>query len=336
MSSRKKRRNTIAGQFAARTIEMLESSAYRVLSLSAHRVWRASKSSMDATAEQENGRLPVTYEHFVEYGIHRHAIAPAMRELEALGFIEVTEHGRAGNAEHGRPNLFRITYRNTDRADPTHNWKRVESIEAAETIRAWPALQSHIHKPAERHSKKNLQCRKTPSFSAGNHHRNRMTSSAGNRHYSHGTETITTSISRVRGRADRRRSKSKEGDARYPRALSRARFVFCGMQAAPVTAWCKPFSLLFSGLQKNWVGRGSEKNSGAGEVCGNFCGLMYHRHQSPKRAARRPSRRPKVLSGWIQSNPTVITAHAALSGSSQNELLRFRLSNSKKRRRPGT
>jgi hypothetical protein len=26
----------------------------------------------------------------VRYGIHRHAIAPGIRELEALGFIEVT------------------------------------------------------------------------------------------------------------------------------------------------------------------------------------------------------------------------------------------------------
>ena len=36
--------------------------------------------------------------------------APALRELERLGFIEVTECGRAGNAENRKPNRFRITY----------------------------------------------------------------------------------------------------------------------------------------------------------------------------------------------------------------------------------
>src|SRR5262249_26631794 len=33
------------------------------------------------------------------YGIDRHAIGPAIRELVALGFVEITEHGRAGNAD---------------------------------------------------------------------------------------------------------------------------------------------------------------------------------------------------------------------------------------------
>jgi DNA-binding transcriptional MocR family regulator len=36
----------------------------------------------------DNGRLPVTYDHFVEYGVRRHSIKPTLRELEALGFIE--------------------------------------------------------------------------------------------------------------------------------------------------------------------------------------------------------------------------------------------------------
>jgi hypothetical protein len=40
------------------------------------------------------------------YGIHRHAIAPGLRELEALGFIGITERGRAGNGEFRAPNKF--------------------------------------------------------------------------------------------------------------------------------------------------------------------------------------------------------------------------------------
>ena len=39
---------------------------------------------------KDNGKLPVTYEQFVEYGMDRAGIAPAIRETEALGFIEVS------------------------------------------------------------------------------------------------------------------------------------------------------------------------------------------------------------------------------------------------------
>ena len=53
----------------------------------------------------------ITYDDFEAYGIHRHAISPAIREAEALGFLQVTERGRAGNAEFRSPNRFRLTYR---------------------------------------------------------------------------------------------------------------------------------------------------------------------------------------------------------------------------------
>src|SRR5262245_27012345 len=65
------------------------------------------------------------------YGIDRHAIAPAIRELIALGFIEITEHGRAGNADWRSPNRFRITYKHTKDAGPTHEWKRIQTAERA-------------------------------------------------------------------------------------------------------------------------------------------------------------------------------------------------------------
>jgi hypothetical protein len=54
----------------------------------------------------ENGRLPVTTDDFVEYGMHRTSVASAIREAVALGFICVTVRGRGGNAEHRSPNLF--------------------------------------------------------------------------------------------------------------------------------------------------------------------------------------------------------------------------------------
>jgi hypothetical protein len=35
----------------------------------------------------DNGKLPTTYDDFERYGIHRHAIAPAIREAIALDFL---------------------------------------------------------------------------------------------------------------------------------------------------------------------------------------------------------------------------------------------------------
>ena len=132
MGSRRARRASIGGQFAPRLIEMLESFAFRVLSLSARRVLDRVEIEMAHHGGTDNGRLPVTYSD-LKYGIERHAIGPAIREAVALGFLEVTERGRAGNAEFRSPNLFRLTYRHGKGVlgDGTHEWRRVQSREQA-------------------------------------------------------------------------------------------------------------------------------------------------------------------------------------------------------------
>jgi hypothetical protein len=73
---------------------------------------------------------------FEAYGIHRHAIGPAIREVVALGFAEITEHGRAGNREYRRPNKYRLTYREAKGAmgNGTHEWRGIETIEQAEEV----------------------------------------------------------------------------------------------------------------------------------------------------------------------------------------------------------
>src|SRR5262249_18328912 len=115
------RRNKIDGPFAPRLIEMLESPAYRALTtLSAHRVLARIELELPHHGGDDNGKLLVTYEHFIEYGIDKDAIAPAIRELAALGFIEVTEQGRGGAGGWHEPNQFRLTYRPVGNARPTH------------------------------------------------------------------------------------------------------------------------------------------------------------------------------------------------------------------------
>lgn len=134
--AKRSRYNKIGGQFAAREIEMLESPAYRALSLSAHRALARIEIELAHHGGTDNGRLPVTYDDFQRYGIDRHAIRPALSELAALGFIEITDPGRAGNAEFRRPAKYRLTYKATKGAPPTHEWKSIETkVEAARVAR---------------------------------------------------------------------------------------------------------------------------------------------------------------------------------------------------------
>jgi hypothetical protein len=113
---------------------MLESPAFRVLSHTATRVMRRIEIEHMAHGGAENGRLVVTYDQFEEYGVHRNSVGPAVRELVALGFLEITEKGCAGN-ESGRPNRFRLTHVNVkSREQPTHEWRRIVTIGEAEWL----------------------------------------------------------------------------------------------------------------------------------------------------------------------------------------------------------
>jgi hypothetical protein len=127
MAKNYRTKSTIPGPFAWRTIEMMESPAFRVLSHSARRIIDRLEIELAHHAGTDNGKLPCTFDHFAEYGIDRHSIAPALRELAALKFIEITEHGRAGNAEYRRPNLFRLNYRHVDRAMATDEWRTIKT-----------------------------------------------------------------------------------------------------------------------------------------------------------------------------------------------------------------
>lgn len=124
------RRTAIAGQFAPRTIDMLRSPAYRALSLSEHRVLARLEIELADHGGADNGALACTFDDFAKYGVRRKSIAPAVRALVALGFVEIVERGRAGNAEWRRPHLYRLTYRNTERCGSTDEWRAIEDAEA--------------------------------------------------------------------------------------------------------------------------------------------------------------------------------------------------------------
>jgi hypothetical protein len=133
-----KRKNAISGQFTVRLVEMLESPAFRVLSLSALRALSRIEIEFAHHSGCDNGKLRVTFNDFERYGIRRHSIGPALDELETLGFATITQHGKkAIRAEYRRPTLFLLTTRpELEGVGPERcRWRRFKTCEEAVAAR---------------------------------------------------------------------------------------------------------------------------------------------------------------------------------------------------------
>jgi hypothetical protein len=134
-----KRRNWIGRQFAARPIQMLESPAMRVLTLAERRALDRIEIEYAHHGGTDNGKLPITYTDFERFGLHPNAVAPSLRALVSLGFIEITRKGYGGAAELRTPSLYRLTYRpawNATRrdGDGTHEYLAIKTVEEGEAI----------------------------------------------------------------------------------------------------------------------------------------------------------------------------------------------------------
>ena len=137
----RRRFNQIDGQFSPYLIEMLEHPSFRVLSLTAHRVLFRICIEHAHHGGKDNGKLPVTYEQFVEYGIHRAGIKLAIRELVALGIIKC-KPGRAGNADSRTPSLYQLTFRPTP--VPMSEEQRAATEQANQPLRWSQRTPTHI------------------------------------------------------------------------------------------------------------------------------------------------------------------------------------------------
>jgi predicted nucleic acid-binding Zn ribbon protein len=115
---------------------VIESGAFRPLAGSALKllfqitnIWARS----GGLAGNTNGKLIVTYEQFSRcWGLDSHTIAAALRQLKALGFIEVTEQGCAGNADECQPNQYRLTFLPAEGVPGkgSNEWKRIAPEDA--------------------------------------------------------------------------------------------------------------------------------------------------------------------------------------------------------------
>ena len=198
MTRPRRRRTTIDEQFIARTVPLLQSPAYRALSLSAHRVLSRIELEHAHHGGADNGKLPVTYNDFVEYGVDRHAISAAIRECVALGFLEITEQGRAGNAEFRTPNKFRLTYIYSGHPKPTHEWQHIETEEQAAT------LAQHARRPMRTARKNRKPVGEKTQFSGGDPHRKARIHSGETHTTCQGGEIPTTIYISGMGRPDDR------------------------------------------------------------------------------------------------------------------------------------
>jgi hypothetical protein len=139
----RKRRTKIDGQFIAYTLEMIESSAWRVLSFQGRKILNRLEIEHCAHGGAENGRLPCRYHDFEKYGCRRKSISRGLTEIEALGFAKTVTFGtRAYGDIPGKASTFVLTYLPTPEGPPTHDWKKLDTLKAAKDA-VTAALREH-------------------------------------------------------------------------------------------------------------------------------------------------------------------------------------------------
>ena len=114
--------------------KLLDSPSFIALSAPAIRVFLRLIVEHGRHGGRDNGRLICTYRDFETYGASKDAIARAIRELVAVGLIEITRTGSAGNADQRRAAHYRITaFAAVDRegSDGTHDYEKITTAEEA-------------------------------------------------------------------------------------------------------------------------------------------------------------------------------------------------------------
>jgi hypothetical protein len=105
----KKRDRLVAGHFTPVPSSLFASTAWEALSHTAMRIF-GFMSGADADVHSGDGRVGFSYDNFAARGIHRHAVAPALRELEEAGIICRVWKGHGGEkATASSVSFYRLT-----------------------------------------------------------------------------------------------------------------------------------------------------------------------------------------------------------------------------------
>lgn len=115
--------------------EMLISAAYRCLPVPVARILDRIEIEHMEHAGKENGELIVTYDQFVDFGVSRRSIKPALAAAHGLGFLDIRQ-SEEWNGDVRQPNRYRLTYvPEKGRRAPTDEWKGVSDDRAKEVFR---------------------------------------------------------------------------------------------------------------------------------------------------------------------------------------------------------
>jgi hypothetical protein len=122
---------------AAIPFRLLDSYAYLAISHAArHAFWRLIVEH-GRHAGRDNGRLACTRRDFEAWGVARNLAARAIRELVAVGLVEITRAGSAGNADQRLATHYRLTAFpavGREGADGTHDYERIATMEDAAAL----------------------------------------------------------------------------------------------------------------------------------------------------------------------------------------------------------
>jgi hypothetical protein len=125
-------------------LAVMESNAFRSLSINARRVIDRLIIEHFHHNRIENGALRVSARQFHQWGVTKDCLAPAIRELESKGLI-VTSLGDATGALRS-PLIYRLTFYGTLENAPTNDWRRWTSQQWPNT----PTRQNLIDVPESR------------------------------------------------------------------------------------------------------------------------------------------------------------------------------------------
>jgi hypothetical protein len=116
--------------FIMTRLVMLDSTAYWALKPIEVRILQVIEIEHLRHGGVENRRLIVTRRQFEKRGIHKDAIAPSIRALKALGFIDL-DRGAAGVGDQAQAHRFRLTY---VQPNPTDEWRKFHDPDMARAV----------------------------------------------------------------------------------------------------------------------------------------------------------------------------------------------------------
>ena len=107
------------------TRELLDSPAWRALSVNGFRLISFLLIEHCNHAGLENGNLVATHKQLRDYGLTGDEIRPAIEEAQFLGFLRYERGGRWAGTN--RPSRFRLTfYADREGTPATNDWKRLD------------------------------------------------------------------------------------------------------------------------------------------------------------------------------------------------------------------